>query len=213
MKAKILEKKDLGFAVLLRLEKPEGFDFKPGQHLFLNLKGHKKPISIANTPEEDGILLYIKIPENPRDKEFFEILRSLKEGEEVDIEGPFGKFNAEELLNQKKVIYIAAGSGIAPVRASVLFLKDKVKQIVLYQEKFKDRLVFKEELEKYAEVIPILSRDESTEYLKGHVQEYLNNYVDKDAVYVLVGSGKFIQENMKILLNNGIKKEQIKLAY
>jgi len=213
MKTKILEKKDLGFAVMMKLERPKEFNFKAGQHLYLILDNHKKPFSIANVPEEEGILLYIKIPENPRDKEFFDLLLKLKEDDEVEIEGPFGRYSADQLLNSKKVIYIAAGSGIVPVRASVLFLKDKVEQIVFYQEKYEKRLIFKEDIEKYAKVIPVLSREENTKYFKGYVQQYLPDYIDKKATYVIVGPPKFIQGIFKLLLEKGIKKEQIKFAY
>jgi len=213
MKVKVLEKKENDYSIILKLEKPKEFEFKAGQHLYLVLENHKKPISIASSPEEKEILLYIKIPENPKDKKFFELLKEIKEGDDVEINGPFGKFSAEQLINSKKIIYIAAGSGIAPVRSSVLFLKDKVKQLVVYQEKYENRLVFKEELEKYAEVIPILSKEKDTKYLKGYVQDYLSKFIDKDATYLLVGPPKFIQEIFKLLLKNGIKKEQIKFAF
>jgi len=213
MKVKVLEKKDLGFAVIIRLERPENFEFKAGQHLYLILNNHKKPFSIANTVEEEGILLYIKIPEEPKDKEFFDLLKRLKENDEVEIEGPFGRYSADQLLNSKKIIYIAAGSGITPVRSSVMYLKDKLEQIVFYQEKYENRLIFKKELEKYAKVIPVLSRDDKTNYFKGYVQQYLPKYIDKEATYVIVGPPKFVQEVFKLLLEKGIKREQIKFAY
>ena len=192
---------------LLWLEKPKGFEFKPGQFVGVNaiINGEKikRFYSIASLPEEDFLLFYIKrVPKGKMSN----YLANAPIGSEIELDNPMGKFTLDQ-SKFNRIIFIAAGTGIAPVRPLVYeALKENKSVKLIHQEKYENLLVFKDEFERLPiEYIPIISRQENTKYWKGHVQDYLDKIFEEDADYYICGSPNFVMDLVKKLKSKGAK--------
>ncbi|MDZ4256402.1 MAG: FAD-binding oxidoreductase, partial [archaeon] len=111
-------------------------------------------------------------------------LMQAKEGEEIAIRGPFGKFILEE--DAPEYVMLATGTGIAPIisMTRTLLAKGKTVPISLYFGfRFPGQFMYREELlalqEQYPHFhyYPIASRPEdSWGFAKGHIQDVLKDY-------------------------------------
>lgn len=98
------------------------FRFRAGQSVRLGVHGQRlrKYYSIASAPEETKRQGYLEfLVRVDRDDVAAGQLRGLKRGALVDIEGPFGRFWLPERPAERHFLFIAGGTGIAPVRAMV----------------------------------------------------------------------------------------------
>ncbi len=105
----------------VRLSKPEGFTFKPGQFIMIDVPLLDNPediqpraYSIASTPDEEEIILVIRIKEGGRAGEW--ISKALKSGMETIIQGPLGIFGVNE-ETEKNYFFLCTGVGSAPFRS------------------------------------------------------------------------------------------------
>ena len=109
---------------ILRLQLPaaERFQFLAGQYLeFLLKDGQRRAYSIANAPEQEGPLeLHIRhLPGGLfTDFVFAAVTPALKEKDILRFEGPLGSFFLRE-DSQKPIIFVAAGTGFAPIKSIV----------------------------------------------------------------------------------------------
>jgi ferredoxin-NADP reductase len=99
------------------LEKPTGFEFRPGQSIDLSLinpaesdsEGNSRAFSIASAPYEDELLLATRM----RDTAFKRVLRALPIGASVKIDGPSGYFTLHRNPT-RPAVFLAGGIGITP---------------------------------------------------------------------------------------------------
>jgi CDP-4-dehydro-6-deoxyglucose reductase, E3 len=94
--------------------------YLPGEYVLLEDERHTVPprsYSIANAPMPDGLisLLVTRVPDGDTSIWVHERLRV---GETVSISGPYGTF-VDDPGSTAPVLFLAAGSGLAPVRALV----------------------------------------------------------------------------------------------
>ncbi|MCF7844361.1 MAG: hypothetical protein K9M03_00850 [Kiritimatiellales bacterium] len=108
----------------VRLEKPEGFTFKPGQFALLDVPLLDNPddiqaraYSIASTPDEDDLLFAIKIKPDGRAGKW--VKESLKEGDEIRIQAPLGNFTFNK-DSDRDCLFVCTGVGAAPFRSQIL---------------------------------------------------------------------------------------------
>lgn len=95
-------------------------EFQPGQYVLLEDLDHRltpRSYSIANPPRPDGSLSFL-VTRVPGGHLSPWIHDELKPGNRVSITGPFGTFTAEA-ESGGPVLYLAAGSGLAPIRALI----------------------------------------------------------------------------------------------
>lgn len=121
-KAKLLSIKELTHDVrMFVFERPEGFEFKPGQFVMLQFDGIARAYSIASPPtEKEKLVLIIKLIEGGRGSEY---LRGAKEGDELQFKGPFGHFCLDE-ESEKDVVLVGTGTGLAPLYSILSYLLD-----------------------------------------------------------------------------------------
>ena len=99
----------------LYMEKPEGFDYQPGQYVFLRFprfEGYKElfPFSLSNDPSQGHLRVSIR-----RSGDYTsEKIPQVKKGDRVIIMGPYGKFGERYLKHDKDMVWIAGGIGITP---------------------------------------------------------------------------------------------------
>ncbi|MCI1590520.1 dihydropteridine reductase [Heyndrickxia oleronia] len=199
------------------LDCPEDFTWEEGSHTHFALEGFNagdKPnrslirhMSISTLPHENAIGITTRIREQC--SEFKSILRNLEVGNEVAI---FKTHSNVPLKREDKNVYLlSSGVGLATFRPLVLEYferADNVNQIhSLNIDSSKDFLftnIFKSEPDKKFTAQFVDNR-------KDYYEEVKNLAADKDAIFYVVGSDEFLEQNIEVLREQGIKPEQIML--
>ncbi|KYQ94318.1 superoxide-generating NADPH oxidase flavocytochrome [Tieghemostelium lacteum] len=127
--------------VVLKFQKPQSFNYEPGQYLLLNvphlsnLQWH--PFTMTSSPLENVITLHIRVI-GGWTKELHQYLQKIENDnavsdiEECDrfskvqmrIDGPFGS-SSQYALNCKQVILVGAGIGVTPMTSLLQDMKIK----------------------------------------------------------------------------------------
>ncbi len=202
----------------------ESFDFEPGQFVTLDLPIHEKPnkrwrsYSIASWPNGTNVFeLLIVLAENGLGTTY--LFNEIKVGSELTYRGALGVFTMPEALD-KDIFLICTGTGIAPFRSMVNFIKLKERSfksihIIFGCRKKEDLLYFDElkELEKTQPGFnyhPTLSR-EHWDGLYGYVHPV---YMDlcknrQEAMFYLCGWKNMIDEAKKHIQEMGYDRKAI----
>src|SRR6266508_852721 len=168
------------------------------------------PFSLSAAPNDHWLRLTVKTVGDHTAR-----LRRLRPGVRVYVEGPAGEFTADR-RTRSKTLLIAAGSGIAPIRA--LLEEVPPGAVVLYRASTPDDLVFVEELEPLAE-----ARGAKLWYVLGSrdvpgqrglvsargLHELVPDIARRD-VY-LCGPDGFISTSVRLLRRLGVPRHQIHL--
>ncbi|MCK9526277.1 MAG: 2Fe-2S iron-sulfur cluster binding domain-containing protein [Limnochordia bacterium] len=112
-----------------RLLEPETIAFKAGQYVQIDSKPYDKvteavsrAYSISSVPSENNIIeLIIRLVPGGICTTFMH--QHVKEGDEITFAGPFGDFYLHE--GGDELVFIAGGSGLAPIRSLVLDILEK----------------------------------------------------------------------------------------
>ncbi|MFI6294668.1 ferric reductase-like transmembrane domain-containing protein [Nonomuraea sp. NPDC050790] len=127
-----------------------GLNARPGQFFrfrFLTGGGwwQAHPFSLSAAPSADGLRVTVKaLGDHTRD------LQTLPAGTRVIMEGPYGDFTAGSRVNDK-VVLVAAGIGITPIRALLEDLPPgEARAVVIYRARTEHEIVFARELEELA---------------------------------------------------------------
>jgi ferredoxin-NADP reductase len=100
-----------------RFDKPEGYEFLPGQYFMLNLQTaegpQRKPFSHASAPRDPFIEMATRLSGSA----FKNALDSLVRGDVVTIEGPYGHLALPEGADH--ACFLAGGVGITPARSII----------------------------------------------------------------------------------------------
>jgi CDP-4-dehydro-6-deoxyglucose reductase len=106
--------------ILMQLKLPasERLQFLAGQFVeFLLKDGKRRAYSLANAPGDDDCLeIHVRLVPGGLFTEH--VFNGMKERDILRIEGPHGSFQLQE-LSTKPIIFLAGGTGIAPVKAIV----------------------------------------------------------------------------------------------
>lgn len=171
------------FTLIIKPEKK--FVFKAGQFCFLRLNKNslhaRHPFTIANAPDEEDLRFTIK-----NTGRFTQTASELKAGEEILIDGPFGKFT--EVAGKNDLVFLAGGVGITPFLSMVknrLLKKDGQNIILLYCSRSKENIIAKNEFdaidESWFKKVYILS-DEKGDLDEGMEKGYLTEALIKKYV-------------------------------
>jgi len=94
----------------------------------------ERAYSMANYPEEEGIImLNVRIASPPPRSEgipagvMSSFIFNLKEGDEVEISGPFGEFFAKE--TKAEMVFVGGGAGMAPMRSHIFDPSSRKRQL------------------------------------------------------------------------------------
>jgi len=104
-------------ALQLRLPANDRLQFLAGQYIDLLLPGNlRRSFSMANAPHDDAFLqLHLRNYGGPFSQHVF---GKMKERDILRLEGPFGIFFLRE-DSDKPIIFVASGTGFAPIKAMV----------------------------------------------------------------------------------------------
>jgi ferredoxin-NADP reductase len=132
-----------------------GFEFQPGQAVMVGAHGQpeRRPYSIACSPDqatETGRLELLIATE--RDGGVGAHLGPAVPGMLVDVEGPVGTFTLPPLHVHSRVLLVAGGTGIAPLRAMLDHLLRRqpgLRISLLYSARQGDEFAFVDELQEH----------------------------------------------------------------
>jgi ferredoxin-NADP reductase len=134
----------------------DSFSFMAGQAVMVGLHdaslGH--PYSIACSPRQaatSGLLeLLVQIDDTGAPDPHLE---RLTPGDRVDVEGPFGTFGLPLDVEEHDLLFVAGGTGIAPLRSMIwdVIERNPSKHIALiYSVRSPDEFAYQQELEQLA---------------------------------------------------------------
>ncbi len=201
------------------------FDFRAGQAALLGLhgQGERKPYSIASAPEEsrrNGWLDFlIKVDESGQPGAH---LTGWRTGAPVDVEGPLGRFGIPEETVGRTVLFVAGGTGIAPLRSMLqhLLISGSTASLRLVQSaRSPAEFAFADEFRQLAadgriEWYPTVTRSNEDEWTgtRGRVdQGVLASLVDGAGTFGFVcGPSEMVSAVCSLLSRLGIPDERIR---
>jgi benzoate/toluate 1,2-dioxygenase reductase subunit len=108
--AALLERKRLSDGTFeLRLGRPEGFDFLPGQRILVFSDGEQRDYSLAGSPRDRVLALCVRRVGSGR---VSPILCSAERGDQIRFSGPHGYFLFRP--SGRPAVFVATGTGAAP---------------------------------------------------------------------------------------------------
>ena len=197
-----------------------GFTFKAGQFVMINvnlmkdnlLRKERRAYSISSSPDNKDYFDITVRKENGGKVSTF--LHNLKKGDIIEIDGPYGHFTLDD--DTKKVVYIGAGTGIAPLMSMARFAcKNRlpIEQILIYTVRKAKDIIFKDEiLEMHRrfnniKTLITVTRPEDDDEWKGRtgridadlIMSLVKNL--NDYLYYICGSPELVKGIKQILLN------------
>jgi NAD(P)H-flavin reductase len=206
-------------------------DFKAGQFFQLIIDKDNiddrtlgfRPYSILTSPEESKskkiIETFVKIIPGGRASGY---ILSLKEGDDVLLRGPYGKFVFN--TNSTNHVFLSTGTGITPIFSMIKEYINKGHDMTLfYSARTSEELIFHKEFQELEknngnfDYYPTLTREESKEWtgLKGRIQNHLNimdmkTDVDiKNKTFYICGLKDFIVEMRQALIDKDVQANMI----
>ncbi|TVP94917.1 MAG: oxidoreductase [Acholeplasmatales bacterium] len=225
-KTRVVKVEDLTYdtkMVRLKLIEPKTMDFKPGQYAQIKVPGIEsiRAYSIASNPRfNDHIEFIIRLV--PKGQATTFVHKAMREGDPLTITGPYGDFFLQE-DSDRDMICIAGGSGKAPIRAILQYMKDRGmtrKVIYFFGARTTRDLYYTEEMQALeAEFenftyVPALSHAEPDEKWEG-AQGLITEVVDRmtgdlrEAEAYLCGSPGMIDACIKVLEKHDIQSEHV----
>jgi CDP-4-dehydro-6-deoxyglucose reductase len=223
MKARLLSTRDLAPGVRhfeFDLPSLEKFGFVPGQFMSLTAGIGDDEItraySIASPPSGNRFALCLNEVEGGR---FSPHLFTLKSGDEVSCQGPFGAFIFKRPISDS--LLVATGTGIAPFRSMLLdrLPQERERQFTLvFGVRHEHGLLYREEWEALArqhpnfDFRPTLTRP-GTEWtgrtgrVQGHVLEALADHRELD-IYIC-GLKEMVNDVRALLKERGMDRKRI----
>jgi ferredoxin-NADP reductase len=131
----------------IMLEKPARFSFRPTQFTFLTLSTDEgpdgRPMSLATSPTRPNLEYAVRVGDSPFKRAF----ASLRPGDRVVVEGPYGHYVLKE---DRPAVMLAGGIGITPLKGMAEYASDKKLPIpvrLVYSNRSEGEIAYREELE------------------------------------------------------------------
>ncbi len=167
-------------------------EFQAGQFVIVNVPKDglvvKRAYSIASPPHDKGAIeLCIQHVEKGIASTFF---WKLKEGMAIDLSGPHGKFLLKEPMDSYEPIFMATGTGVAPLRSMIhdLVQRRAIKDIWLFFGcRYENSMLYDSEFRSLAAMrrnfhyIPTISRPKEWRGEVGHIQHTFQKHIKEFA--------------------------------
>jgi len=214
---------------LFTLELPSGGNFKAGQHYDVRLTAPdgyqaQRSYSLASSPGDTNLIeIAIELIDDGEVSSYFH--DSVEPGEMIEVRGPIGGHFTWEPSHTKSSIFIAGGSGIAPIISMLrhrFTVKNNSPALLLFSVRTEDDILYREALEKLSDndpslhVVTTVTRGTSKDWIgntrridQGMIDSALvDTGVKPESAYVCGGSG-FVESIANILLDTGLDFKQI----
>lgn len=135
-----------------------GCSFNPGQFFLLGKVGYgEAPFGALSSPYKSGYLEFAV----RRTGTVTNYLHSLKQGDEIELRGPYGNGFPLDFIEGKDIVMVTGGSGIPPIASLIEYIvknREKFGNIyLLYGAKTEEEILLKDRLEKWGKYIKILT--------------------------------------------------------
>lgn len=216
MKLKLINVKDeIADAKTFVFRPEEAVSWQPGQYLHYFLqhpaaddRGIERWFTISSAPYEKNITITTRLA-SEHGSTFKKALMQLKKGDEIEAEGPGGKFILRE--GDYKHVLIAGGIGITPYRSMLAQLAHEGKNInadLLYANR-DENLIFEDEL---AAIEKKLTDFKIKRFIGGKLIEEsdLKEYAGSSRnIFYLSGPYPMVESYKVLLPNMGVPEENI----
>ena len=201
--------------VTLRTPPNKSLEFLPGQYIDLSVKGIKRSYSIASTPSDSQIELFIK---NYTGGQFSNYLfNEAKVNDLLRIEGPKGTYILPKKIPQN-LIFVSTGTGIAPNLSLIKsILNNGIKQssqitLIHGQRTAKEHVYSIEEVLNGVKIIKCISRKSAEGYVQGYVQDAVKGLdlnINNSIVFAC-GNPQMIKELKIQMVSLGLEEKNFK---
>ena len=226
LESKIIQRLDLSDLMLkLWISKPENYSFKPGQYCTIGVDGIERAYSIASSPDENFLELFVELVEHG---ELSSIIWKMKVGDKLTLRPKAkGIFQIKD-TNYNNYLLICTVTGIVPYVSYVRYFlnnnSSNMKFHILQGSSYMDEFGYLEELmtisKDYPDFVtyqPTISRPKDTrneEWIgkTGRVNIIAENYInqkqlniDNTIVYACGNPDMIIDIKEKLGQNKGFK--------
>lgn len=218
--------------IAFKIEKPQGFIFKPGQNVDLEIvspretdkEGNKRTFSILSSPDADELEFATRIRESAWKRN----IQNARAGMEIELDGPYGNMILHS-DHSKPAVFLAGGIGITPFISMIRHLRENGSLApnapsdwrihLFYSNRRSGSAPFMNELNKYAEegsnfkFTPIFTGEISWQGEKGYLDiEMVQKYVAEleKAIFYIAGPPRVVESIYKMLETAGISPDNIK---
>jgi ferredoxin-NADP reductase len=191
--------------------------------LGLSDQPERLPYSIASAPEESAAGGYLEFLLKLEPDGWGPHLRGLRRGSSVEVQGPFGSFVLPPAPAEKQFLFVAGGTGIAPLRSMIvhaLAAEIPGRLHLLYSARTSEDFAYLPELRKLARSgglelalnvtrrVPARWRGE-----RGRITEaQLGTLVEEPATLCFVcGPSAMVDDVPRMLIRLGIASERIRI--
>ncbi len=208
------------FMVEFCLKKEDGFQIKENKSEI-----QKRAFSISSSPNSPYLEITVKKTHSPFVSDY--LVSYLKKGEGAKFTGPYGHFTFNPEKTNLHLLFIAAGSGIAPLISILRFIdenKSSINAHLIYSNKAENEILWRKEIEgiakknKNIKYTFTLTQDEKNSVWKGAkgrinenmISQIISSWKKEYIDCYICGPLEFTKEMEEILKNKGLPKENIK---
>ncbi|MBW2998890.1 hypothetical protein KY321_05095 [Candidatus Woesearchaeota archaeon] len=198
---------------LIKVEKPEGFNFIPGQHIMIRIGEDSRPFTIASSSDDQEVEFLVKGVGTFSNK-----LSELKKDDSIVLLEPFGEMFNFDKYSDSDLAFVAGGSGITPFMSILRYVKNnnlKNKIDLFYFNK--SFIPYESELRELNKLDNInielcLTRPSSswtgkTGYL---TKELIQKANPKSRTWFICGPSKMIDSTIKLLEDEQVNPDNVK---
>jgi ferredoxin-NADP reductase len=211
------------------LERPAGFEFKPGQAMEVKLvnppetdsEGNARAFSIASAPHEPDLLVATRM----RDTAMKRSLAKLTPGARVELDGPFGDLKLHTRAS-RPAVFLAGGIGITPFRSMVMdAAKNRLphKIWLIYSNRRPEDTAFLEDLQRAETENPNFKLLATMTEMEKSSRQWAGKrgFVDQamireavgdmsEAIFYMAGPPGMLGAMHKLLLDAGVNEDDIR---
>ena len=212
---KVIESKFINYDVKqFVVEKPEGYDFIPGQAVNISInepdwKTEKRPFTFTNQKDAKNLEFIIKIYSDHNG--VTNKLAGINAGDELILHDVFGAIHYE-----KPGVFIAAGTGITPFLAIFrdLYKKNKLRgNKLIFINKTSLDVIAGQELQRMFkdDFRPVFTREGVVGFRGKHIDRnfLIENIVDFSQHFYVCGPSDFVEKVVKSLKDLGADSDSL----
>ncbi len=137
--------------VSIRFDKPPGFDYLPGQYIFVTVDSVDgkltKHLTISSSPTEPD---HLEVTKRLTGHPFANALSSLTPGDSVTLDGAYGSRDFTFTGEHPKLLLLTGGIGVTPFRSIIRYCADmclKTDIVLLYSNRHEWDIAFRDEFD------------------------------------------------------------------
>lgn len=193
----------------------ENFHFEPGEFVLISVFGvGEAPFSISSSPFNKNFEISVRKVGNVTNALF-----KLKENDVVGVRGPYGKGYPMEELEDKNIVLVSGGCGLAPLKSLVEYILKKRdrygKLTLLYGAKTPQQIMYKKEISKWSKTkdfnvyLTVDKPDKKWRGEVGVVTKLIEKINLQNSIVCICGPPIMMKFSVQVLKERGVEEEDI----